>query len=268
MRVGAGRQPLLHDLQMKQAEETAAETETQSQRGLGLEDKGCVVELEFLQRRTQVLVLIGLNGIDSRKEHGLDLLESGDGLGTGPVHMGNGIADLYLHGRLDAGNDIAYIAGGDFLRRTHLKPQVTHLIGLVFLSGVEELHLVPSAYYSVYYLEIGYHSPERIEHRVEDQGLERSLRVALRSRETIHDGIQDCRYALAGLRTAQQDILPVAAYQVHYLVAHHVHHGRVHVYLVEHRDNLQVVVDGQVEIGYGLRLDTLSRVHYQKCALA
>ena len=38
-------QPLLHDLQMKQAEETAAETETQSQRGLGLEDKGGVVEL-------------------------------------------------------------------------------------------------------------------------------------------------------------------------------------------------------------------------------
>ena len=259
--------PLLHDLQMEQAEETAAEAEAQGQGGLGLEDEGRIVELELLQRRAQILVFVGLHRIDSREEHWLDLLEAGNGLGAGPVHMGDGIADLHLYGRLDTGDDIAHIAGSHLVCGTHPQPEIADLIGLVFLARIEELYLVALAYHSVDHLEIGDHSAEGIEYRVENQGLERCLWVALRSGETLHHGVQYGRHALTGLRTAQQDVLPVAAYQVHDLVADHVHHGRVHIYLVEHGDNLQVMVDGQVEIGYGLGLDTLGSVHHQQGTL-
>ena len=261
-------QPLLHDLQMEQAEEAAAESEAQGQGRLGLEDQGGVVELELLEGGTEILVLVGLDRIDSGEKHGLDLLETGYRLGAGTVHMGDGIADLHLHRRLDAGDDVAHVAGGNLVRRTHSQPEVAHLVGFVFLAGVEELHLVTLAYHAVDHLEVGDDTPERIEHRVEDQGLERSLRVALGSGETLYHRIQDGRYALASLRAAQQDVLAVAAYQVHYLVADHVHHGRVHVYLVQHRDNLQVMVDGQVEVRYRLGLYALGGIHHQERTLA
>ena len=253
---------------MEQAEEAAAESEAQGQGRLGLEDQGRIVELELLEGGAEILVLVCLHRIDSGEKHGLDLLETGYRLGAGPVHMSDGIADLHLHRRLDAGDDVAHIAGGHLVRRAHPQPEIAHLVGLVFLAGIEELHLVPLAYHAVDHLEVGYHTPEGIEHRVENQGLERSLGVALGSGETFYHRVQNGRYTLACLRAAQQDIIPVAAYQVHYLVADHVHHGRVHVYLVEYGNNLQVMIDGQVKIGYRLGLYALGSVHHQKCSLA
>ena len=44
--------------------------------------------------------------------------------------------------------------------------------------------------------------------------------------------------------------------------------GRRQVDLVDHRDDLEVVVDGQVGVGHGLRLDALGGVDEQQGALA
>ena len=45
-------------------------------------------------------------------------------------------------------------------------------------------------------------------------------------------------------------------------------HGVVHVAFIEHRNDLQVVLDGHVEVGNRLRLYALRRIHYQYCTLA
>ena len=85
--------------------------------------------------------------------------------------MGNRVSHLDLDSRLDTGDDISYIAGGDLLRRAHFQTQVAHLVCLILLARIEELHFVPSAYHSVHNLEICYHTSERIEDRIEYQSL-------------------------------------------------------------------------------------------------
>ena len=93
---------LLNDLHVEQSEETAAESESQRQRTLRLECQRRVVQLEFLQRRAQVFVLVGFDGIDAREDHRLHVLESGDRFPCGVRHRRNRVADLHVRRGLDA----------------------------------------------------------------------------------------------------------------------------------------------------------------------
>ena len=65
---------------------------------------------------------------------------------------------------------------------------------------------------------------------------------------------------------SEQNVFALAADQVDHLVFHLVDHGRIHVDLVQHGDDLQVVPHGQVEVRYGLRLNALRGVHHQQRA--
>ena len=73
-------QALLHDLQVQQAEEAAAEAEAQRDRILGLEVEGAVVEPQFLERVAQQAVLVRFHRVESGEHHRLDLLETGQRL--------------------------------------------------------------------------------------------------------------------------------------------------------------------------------------------
>ena len=201
--VELAEEAFLHDLHVEQAEEAAAEAEAQCQRTFRLEYQRGVVELELLERCAQVLVLVGRHGEHARVEHGLDVFETGDGRLARARDMGNGIAHLHLNGGLDARDDVAHRAAGDLARRAELHLQYTHLVGSVLLTRVDELHTIACADGAVLHLEVGNDAAERVEHRVEDQGLQRGLRVALGRRDAVNDGIEDCFDALSGAGRGQ-----------------------------------------------------------------
>ena len=257
-------QALLHDLEVQQAQEAAAESGAERQRALGLIDEGGVVELELLEHRAQFLELVGLHGVHAREHHGLHLLEAGDRLGAGGRHVGYGVADLDLGSALYARDHVAHVAAAYLGRGHELHLEHSDLLDLVFHSGGEELDLLALAYASVHDLAVGYHPAERVEHRVEDQGLQRRLRVAFRCGDLVHYRVEQRGHALAGAGGDLVDLLGLASQQLADLVGHELHLGGVHVYLVEHGDYLQPVVDGHVEVGDGLRLDALGRVHHEQ----
>ena len=87
-------QPLLHDLQMQQAQKTAAEAETQRHRILRLEAEGAVVQTQLFERIAQQAVLVRLHRIQPGEHHGLDLFEAGQRLGGRILVVGDGVADL------------------------------------------------------------------------------------------------------------------------------------------------------------------------------
>ena len=87
-------------------------------------------------------------------------------------------------------------------------------------------------------------------------------------RDALHDGIEDVLHALTRLARRTYDVRPVTADEVDDLVLHLVGHGRGHVDLVDHRDDLQVMVDGHVEVGDRLRLYALCGIHHQQGPLA
>ena len=195
--VELAEQPLLDDLQVQQAQEAAAEAEAQGQRALGLVHEGRVVQLELLQRGAEFLELGSIDRIQAREDHRLHLLESRNRLGTRVVHMRDGVAHLHFHGRLDAGDDIAHVAGAHLARGVQLELEIADFLGLVFLASIEELHLVSLPDAAVYHLEIGDDAAEGIEHRVEDERLQRRIGIALRCGNLVHDGVQHRRYAFA-----------------------------------------------------------------------
>ena len=80
--------------------------------------------------------------------------------------------------------------------------------------------------------------------------------------------LQHLFHAEPRLARGQQDILVLAADQVDHLVFHLVDHGRIHIDLVQHGDDFQVVPHGQVEVRYGLRLNALRGVDDQQRAFA
>lgn len=107
---------------------------------------------------------------------------------------------------------------------------------------------------AVHNLEVGDDATERVEHGVENQSLQRSFCVTLWMRDALHDGIENLFHALTRLATGTDDVLWVTADEVNDLVLHLVGHGTGHVYLIDNGDNLQVMIDGEIEVGDGLRL--------------
>ncbi len=103
---------------------------------------------------------------------------------------------------------------------------------------------------------------------VEDQRAQRRRGVTDRRRDPGDDRVQELPHTLAGLRRDVQYRLGRQPEHVLDLecAAHRV--GRRQVDLVEHRDDLEVVLEGLVGVGQRLRLDPLARVHEEDRPLA
>ena len=95
---------------------------------------------------------------------------------------------------------------------------------------------------------------------VKDQGA-RLLPLRGGGWDAVHDRIEHRLDPLAGLGGDLQYVLFVHAKELGQLLhrAGHIGHGEVD--LVQDRDDLEVLLHGQVEVGEGLRLDPLARVH-------
>ena len=177
--------------------------------------------------------------------------------------MGDGVAHPHLAACLDAGDDVSHIARRQLLPRTHVELQHSHLVGIILLACGHKLHEVILRDGAVHNLEIGDDAAEGVEDRVENQSLERRVRVALGGGHALHNGTEDVLHTHAGFARCADDVLMFAAQQLHNLVLHLLGLGRVEVALVHDRYDFQVVVDGHVEVGDGLRLDALRGVHNQ-----
>ncbi len=200
-------QPLLHDFKMQQTEKTAAEAESQCERGLRLEHERGVVQLELLKVGAQFLVLIRLHRVHSGKEHRLHLLESGNRLMAWISDGRDRISHLHFAGGLYSGNYISHTSAGNLVARAEFHLQRTHLVGDIFLARVEELDFVACADGPVNHLEISDDAPERVEHGVENQCLKRCIRVSLRSRNPLNDSVQNLLYSLPRFSRSQQNFL-------------------------------------------------------------
>ena len=182
--------------------------------------------------------------------------------------MRDSISHLHLGSILDTRDDVTYLTGGELVAWYHIHLQHAYLISIIFHASVEELHLITLADGTILYLEVSNDTTEGVEHGVEDQGLQWSLWVALRMGNTIDHSLQDIFYALTGLTRSTKDVLVLAADEIDNLVLYLFRHSRRHVYLVDNRNDFQVVLDSHVEVGDGLRLHTLGSIHDQERSLA
>ena len=104
--------------------------------------------------------------------------------------------------------------------------------------------------------------------RVEDHRPGRRVRIADRRGDLLDDHVEQLLDALAGLARGPQHVLGPAADQVRQLVGVLLRLGGRQVDLVQHGDDREVVLHGQVQVGERLRLDALRGVDQQHGALA
>ena len=258
----------LHDFHMEQPKEAAAETESQSQRRLRLESQRGIVQLQFFQRSTQVLIILGLYRINSRKDHRLHFFESFDCLVARTGNVRNGISHLHFLRGLDARNNISYVTRTQLVTRNHIHLQYSDFIGIVFLTGIEELHLVSFPNDSVYYLEISNDSTEGVEYRVENQRLQWSRLIPNGMRNALYYRLQNIFHTHAGLSRSTDNVFPLAAQQIDDFILHFFGHCTGHITFVHDRNDFQIVFQCHIKVGYGLSLYSLRRIHHQQCAFA
>ena len=262
-------QTLGDDLHVEQAQEAAAEAEAQSRAGLQLKGQGSVVELQLFQGVFQVGVLGTVGGVDAAEDHGFDLTVAGQGLRGGVVGQGDGIAHAGVLHRLDAGGQVADLAGlqlaaGGQAGGTH----VAHLHQRELGPGGHQADGVAGLDGALKHADINDDALVAVVDAVKDQGLEGSVRVTGGGGDVADHPLQHLIDVEAGLGGDAGSVQAGQADDVLHLLGHLVRVGRGQVDLVQDGHQLQVMLQRHISVGQCLGLHALGGVHHQDGTLA
>ena len=253
---------------MQHAEEAAAEAKAQRHGGLGLKGQRGVVELQFFQRVAKIRVFAAVLGVNAAVDHRPHLAVAGQRLRRGVFHARHRVADLRFVHVLDARGEVADLAGLELLGR--LQAQRTHQAALEHLerrARGHHLDLHAGLQGALLQAHVDDDTAVSVVIAVENERLQRGVRVALRAGEMLHDVLEhgldvdallggNFRRVLGGDRQNVLDLL---------LDALGVGGGQVD--LVEHGANFKVVLHRKIRVCERLRLDALRGVDDEQRAL-
>ena len=136
-------------------------------------------------------------------------------------------------------------------------------------AGDHEVHGLPGLQGAVHDAHQAHHPAVLVVVAVEHQRLQGRLGVALGGRHALDDLLQHRQAVLAGLGRYIDGVRRIhqADDRVD-LLQHPLGIAGGQVGLVEHREDFQVVLQGQVGVGQGLGLHPLGGVHHQDGPLA
>ena len=261
-------QPVPGDFQVQQTEIAAAVTEAERRGGLRLVGERGVIEPELVQRVPQDRVVGPVQRIQPGVDHRVRVAVAAERDGGALALRGDGVADLGLPDVLHPGDQVADLAdaepdGGDRFRRDDADLEQ-------FVHGPGGHHLDPLARgdLAVDHPDVGDHAAVDVVDRVEDHRPGRRVGVAGRMRDVRDHLVQQFLDPDAGLAGHPQHIVRRAADDVRDLLGVTLRLGGRQVDLVQHRDDVQVVLQRQVQVGQRLRLDALRGVDQQHRTLA
>src|SRR6266436_6430473 len=261
-------EPLLDDFEVEHSQKAAAEAVAERQRRLRLEAEGGVVQAQLLERVAQSLVVRVLDRVETGEHHGLGVPVARAGLGRRVQDVGDRLAHLRVRHALDGSREEADLPCAQLVHRAHVGSEHPHLLDLVRLAVRHEEHAHPRAHAPVDQPDVDHDPLVRVVVRVEDERLERRLRVPRGRRNPADDGLEHFRHSGAVLGRDRERCVAVESQDLRDLRPRAFDVGRGQVDLVDDRHDLEPAVHGEVEIGEGLRLDALARVHDEDGALA
>jgi hypothetical protein len=135
-------------------------------------------------------------------------------------------------------------------------------------AGRHHLDLVACGDPAVDHADVGDDAAVDVVDRVEDHRPGRAVGGAGRRGDLIDDAVEQFGHADTGLAADPQDVVGLAADDVGDLRGVLLRLGGRQVDLVEHRDDREVVLQREVQVGERLRLDALGGVDEQDRALA
>ncbi len=254
---------------MEKTEEATAETESECDRGLGLERERSVIELELFESFSEVAVLGAVGGIDTRENHRVDLSVAGEGLIAGLIVVGDGIADLSIADRLDRSRDIA-----DFSR---FERAVVHEGGSVHEAGLNDVEngsgshkadIIADLDSALLDADVDDNALVGVVVAVEDKGFQGLFGVTLWSGD-IGDYLLEYFLDIhAHFSGNARSVHSGDTDDIFNLIADSFGVSRGEVYLIDNGDNLEVVLYREIGVREGLSLDALRSVHNEYSTLA
>src|SRR5215469_13327792 len=106
---------------MKESQEAAAEAKAKRRGGLGLVFEARVVEAKLGETIAQLLVIGGIRREEAAEHDRLHGLEAGQRLGRRPALLCDGVANLAIRDRLDAGSHEADLARPELRHRRRFR---------------------------------------------------------------------------------------------------------------------------------------------------
>ena len=259
---------LAHDLHVQEAEEAAAEAEAERLRRLGLVEERGVVELQLLECVPQLGVLVGVGREEAREDGRLHVLVAGQRLGGGALLRRQRLADAQPAHVLEPGDDVADLARFERRRGAALGREEAELLGLEARARGHRAHGLARREAAVDHADERDDAAVLVVRGVEDERPRRGLGLALGRRDALDDRVQDRFDSFTGLRRDAQHAVGALADELRHLRGGCVRIGLREVDLVDDRDDLEVVLDREVGVGEGLRLDALRSVDDEERALA
>src|SRR3990172_3857757 len=145
--------PLFDDIHVKEPEKTAAEPEPEGKRGLGFITERRIVQPELFERVLEVCVIIAVHGIETGKDHGLDVFITGKRLCRLPGRVHDRIADLRVRHAFDAGDDVSHFSAEKLFCLEHLRCKDADGLDLVRRTRRKELDLLSRRNLAVNHLD-------------------------------------------------------------------------------------------------------------------
>jgi hypothetical protein len=206
---------------------------------------------------------MSVNRVESGEDHGLDLFEARQRLDRGIRVFGDRVADLGIGDIFDIGNKEANFPGLQLVDLHRLRREDAERFcvkGRAIPHQTDSLTLTQGSL-----KDAGENDDAAVgvEPGIENQGLQVVVGRAFGWGNAFHDGFQDVGNAQAGLGADEHGVGGVQADGAldHFLGARNV--GALQVDFVDNRDDLEPVIDRQVRVGQGLRLDTLRGIDDQ-----
>ena len=253
---------------MQKPQKTAAETKAQRNGCLRLELQRSIVELQLLQRIPQIRVLGAVRWIQAAVHHGLYLLVARQRFCTGPVLIRHRITHPGLFYIFQAGGNVTNHACRQLLTGDKL-PCAEIADFHHFLHRAGGHHPDPGTFSHTAFFDPAENDDAlvRIIQGVEDQRLQRRVRVSGGRRDLFHNGFQHRLDVDAVFRGNQRCILGFQSDHVLDLVNDPLRLCTGKVDLVDHRNDVQIVIQRQIHIGQRLGLNALGRIHHQHRAV-
>ncbi len=174
-----------------------------------------------------------------------------------------GVADIF-----DAGDQVADLARAELGNRCGHRTAHAYLDRLLGRAGLHEQKLRTRGQTTVHHPYRADDAAVLVVLAVEDQGLQRSIGIALRCRDPLADRVEQPVDAFASLGGDPQDVFGGDTENRLDLHRVPVGVGGRQVDLVERGDDIEVVLHGEVAVGQCLGLDSLCGIDHQHHALA
>ena len=253
---------------MQEPEEAATETEAQRTRRLGQVRDGCIVEFELLQALAQHLEVVGVDREQSAEHHGLGVAIPLQRLFRRMRDVRDRFTRTCFADILHTGDEIPHLTCAEFVHFLGGRATRTDFQHFVFGAGLHEQHLVALAHATIHHSHARHHTAVLVVLTVEDQRLQRRVRITLRRRNTRHHGVQQLRHTFTRLRRDTQDVLGGNAEHLFDFHREAIRVGCRKIDLVQCSNDLQVALQREITIGQGLCFDALSGIHHQHHAFA